>query len=88
MTINKKVLFSERVHAGNRTYYFDVKEAADGTKYLVIDESRHIEGDSYEHKRVMVFQDNLEKFMEGLSKAVNAMTSEVITEDPEDKRSA
>jgi hypothetical protein len=36
----------------------------------------------------MVFQDNLEKFMEGLSKAVNAMTSEVITEDPEDKRSA
>ncbi len=57
-------------------------------QYLVIDESRRTEGDSYEHKRVMVFQDNLEKFMEGLSKAVNAMTSEVITEDPEDKRSA
>jgi len=88
MAINNKVLYSERVHAGNRTYYFDVKEAADGTKYLVIDESRRTEGDSYEHKRVMVFQDNLEKFMEGLSKAVNAMTSEVITEDPEDKRSA
>jgi len=46
MTINMKFLFSERVHAGNRTYYFDVKEAADGTKYLVIDESRRTEGDS------------------------------------------
>jgi len=88
MTINKKVLFSERVHAGNRTYYFDVKEAADGTKYLVIDESRRTEGDSYEHKRVMVFQDNLEKFMEGLTKAVNAMTREVISEEAEDKHSA
>jgi len=65
-----------------------VSEASNGAKYLVIDESRRTEGDSYEHKRVMVFQDNLEKFMEGLSKAVNAMTSEVITEDPEDKRSA
>jgi len=81
MTINKKVLFSERFHAGSRTYYFDVKEAADGTKYLVIDESRHIEGDSYEHKRVMVFQDNLEKFMEGLTKAVTAMTSEDRSKD-------
>ncbi len=88
MTINKKVLFSERVHAGSRIYFFDVSEASNGAKYLVIDESRRTEGDSYEHKRVMVFQDNLEKFMEGLSKAVNAMTSEVITEDPEDKRSA
>ena len=88
MTINKKVLFSERFHAGSRIYFFDVSEASNGAKYLVIDESRRTEGDSYEHKRVMVFQDNLEKFMEGLSKAVNAMTSEVITEDPEDKRSA
>ena len=88
MAIDKKALFSERVFASSRIYFFDVSEASNGAKYLVIDESRRTEGDSYEHKRVMVFQDNLEKFMEGLSKAVNAMTSEVITEDPEDKRSA
>ena len=88
MAINNKVLYSERVHAGSRIYFFDVSEASNGAKHLEIDESRRTEGDSYEHKRVMVFQDNLEKFMEGLSKAVNAMTSEVITEDPEDKRSA
>ena len=87
MTINKKVLFSERFHAGNRTYYFDVKEAADGTKYLVIDESRHTEGDSYEHKRVMVFEDNVAKFMEGLTKAVNAMADQEHSEDGEDKQS-
>jgi len=29
----------------------------------------------------MVFQDNLEKFMEGLTKAANAMTSEDSSED-------
>jgi hypothetical protein len=81
----KKALFSERVFAGSRTYFFDVKEAADGTKYLVIDESRHTEGDAYEHKRVMVFQDNLAKFMEGLTKAVNAMTGEELSKDAADK---
>jgi len=48
MAVNKKELFSERVFAGSRIYFFDVKEATDGTKYLVIDESRHTEGDSYE----------------------------------------
>ncbi len=87
MTINKKVLFSERVHAGNRTYFFDVKGAADGTKYLVIDESRRTEGDSYTHNRVMVFEDNVAKFMEGLTKAVNAMADQEHSEDGEDKQS-
>jgi hypothetical protein len=81
MAVNKKALFSERVFAGSRTYFFDVSEASNGAKYLVIDESKHTEGDTYEHKRVMVFQDNLEKFMEGLTKAVNAMTSEDRSED-------
>ena len=81
MAINNKVLYSERVHAGSRIYFFDVSEASNGAKYLVIDETRHTEGDTYEHKRVMVFQDNLEKFMEGLTKAANAMTSEDSSED-------
>ncbi len=40
MTGEKKELFTERVLAGNRTYFFDVKEAKDGTKYLVISESK------------------------------------------------
>ena len=80
-------LFSERVFAGSRIYFFDVKEATDGTKYLVIDESRHSEGDSYTHNRVMVFEDNIAIFMEGLMKAVNAMALEQHFEDTEDKHS-
>jgi len=87
MAVNRKALFSERVFAGSRTYFFDVKEAADGTKYLVIDESRHSEGDSYTHNRVMVFEDNVAKFMEGLTKAVKAMANEGWSEDAEDKKS-
>jgi hypothetical protein len=87
MAGNRKALFSERVFAGSRIYFFDVKEATDGTKYLVIDESRHSEGDSYTHNRVMVFEDNIAIFMEGLMKAVNAMALEQHFEDTEDKHS-
>lgn len=88
MAGNRKALFSERVFAGSRIYFFDVKEATDGTKYLVIDESRHSEGDSYTHNRVMVFEDNIAIFMEGLMKAVNGMANEEHSEDGEDKQSA
>jgi len=87
MAGNRKELFSERVFAGSRIYFFDVKEATDGAKYLVIDESRHGEGDSYTHNRVMVFEDNVAKFMEGLTKAVNAIPLEQHLEDTEGKKS-
>jgi len=87
MAGNRKALFSERVFAGSRIYFFNVKEATDGTKYLVIDKSRHGEGDSYTHNRVMVFEDNVAKFMEGLTKAVNAIPLEQHIEDTEGKKS-
>ncbi len=42
MTIERKELFSEKLPAGSRTYFFDVKKSADGIKYLVISESRQV----------------------------------------------
>lgn len=65
----KKELFTEKVIAGSRTYFFDVKESKDGTKYLVISESRQA-GSGHEHNRVMVFEENLEAFNEGFKKAI------------------
>ena len=69
MTERRRELFTEKVSAGSRTYFFDVKESADGTKYLVISESRHRGGESYKHNRVMVFQEHIVSFREGLEKA-------------------
>ena len=68
----KKGLFTHRVVAGSRTYFFDVKEAKDGTKYLVISETRQA-GSSYEHSRVMIFQEHLEAFNEGLQQALQSL---------------
>jgi hypothetical protein len=61
-------IFSEKVVTGRRTYYFDVKETKDGAKYLVIGELTQV-GSDLERHRVMVFEESLESFMDGLDKA-------------------
>jgi hypothetical protein len=62
-------IFSEKVVTSRRTYYFDVKETKDKAKYLVIGELTQV-GNELERHRVMVFEESLESFMEGLDKAV------------------
>ncbi|MBC8384323.1 MAG: DUF3276 family protein [Candidatus Cloacimonetes bacterium] len=63
-----KELFTVKIRAGSRTYFFDVKEMKDSNKYLTISESRK-KGDSFEHNRVMIFEEHLKSFSEGLEKA-------------------
>jgi len=69
MQQKRKELFSEKVQAGSRTYFFDVKESREHVKYLVISESRQTNA-GYTHDRVMVFEENLESFSAGLGKAM------------------
>jgi hypothetical protein len=67
----RKTLFSRKVSAGGRTYFFDVKEATSGDKYLVINESRESQdGQSYERNRIMVFEGYLASFYETLKDAI------------------
>ncbi len=68
MSDEKQELFSEKVSAGTRTYFFDVKHSKDNVPYLVISESRQV-GDDHEHHRVMVFEENLKAFCTGFEKA-------------------
>ncbi|MCZ7552511.1 MAG: PUR family DNA/RNA-binding protein [Anaerolineales bacterium] len=65
---NRKELYTERVLAGKRMYYFDVKVSKDGTKYLVISET---EQGKTEHHRIMVFEESIELFIEALQNAVS-----------------
>jgi len=66
----KESLFSKKVHAGNRTYFFDVKESVDGDKYIVMSESKKISENNFEHHKIMIFQEDLDKFANGLTEAI------------------
>jgi len=63
----KKELFKERGPAGSRTYFFDVKEASNGAKYITINEARK-NGDKNEYNRIMIFEDQFVAFTDGFKK--------------------
>lgn len=62
-----KTLFTEKVSAGKRTYFLDVKENHQGTHIFKLTESRKNNGEYIRHS-VMVFQEDFEKIFEALEK--------------------
>ncbi len=67
-----QVMFSTQVKARGRTYFFDVREAKAGGRYLVISESRRTDG-GHERSRVVVFSDQVGQFEEALRRAAQAL---------------
>jgi hypothetical protein len=68
-------LFSRAIKAGDRTYFIDVKEAKNKSKYLTIAESKPAkEGDKkFTRSSVMVFDNQVEKFREAIDEAMKAI---------------
>lgn len=73
MDTEHKEVFSQVVHAGRRSYFFDVKLSSEGKKYLVISESFK-EGNAFKHHRVMIFEEHLPEFAQALWQALHALS--------------
>ena len=70
MDQKKLELFTERVDTNSRHYFFNVKKAENGSKYLIINESRKV-GDEFKRNSIMIFEDDLMKFNKGLKTVTN-----------------
>ncbi|MEM2696028.1 MAG: DUF3276 family protein [Thermoproteota archaeon] len=66
--MERERLYSKKLSAGKRTYFFDIKKGRDGSAYLVITEWTQ----SKKH-RLMVFEDRAEAFMSALQEVVGKM---------------
>lgn len=66
----RKELFSQKIRAGLRTYFFDVKQTKEKSLYLVISETKAV-GTDHEHHRVMIFEEFIEAFMAGFDKTID-----------------
>ena len=62
-----KDLYSEKVPAGKRTYFIDLKEKYNGDRVVKITESRK-NGDEFLRTTVLIFQEDFEKFFDALEK--------------------
>lgn len=65
MQSNDKELASEKVAAGKRTYFIDLKEKHNGDRVIKITESRKNDGE-FVRSTVMIFQEDFDKFFEAL----------------------
>ena len=77
MKEERKNLFSEKVSASGRTYFFDVRESVKGTKYLIVTESKKVK-ERFEQNRVFVFEEDLGLFSEGLKKALDFLKAATV----------
>src|SRR5947209_8708990 len=68
-------LFSAKIAAGKRTYFFDVKRSREGVRYLVLSEAQRA-GTRYEHGRVMIFEEHLKAFIRAFHDALQSLNVE------------
>jgi len=71
----KEELFSKKVKAGRRTYYFDVKENVNNDKYLIISETKAVDFGKQDRFRIMVFPEDIDNFQEAFTDVVNFIKS-------------
>jgi hypothetical protein len=63
-------IFSTKTSTGKRTYFFNIKENRHGDLFLNMVESKKQLDSSFERHSMIVFEEDLETFMEGLKQAV------------------
>lgn len=77
----RKEIFSERVRAGKRTYFFDVKATRSNDYYLTITESKRRykdDGYTYEKHKIFLYKEDFNKFVAALNQTVNHVKEELL----------
>ena len=74
-------VFSKKVRAGKRTYFFDVKATKGDDYYVTITESkkRYEDGGYVKHKRFL-YKEDFNKFSEAFTETVNYVKSDLMPE--------
>jgi len=63
-------VYSERLSAGTRTYFFNIKENRSGDLFLNLVESKKHGETGFERHQVIVFEEDIELFKQEFDKAV------------------
>lgn len=78
---DKMEIYSKRVRAGKRTYFFDVKSTKSNDYYLTITESKRRykeDGFFYEKHKIFLYKEDFEKFISALKDTVDHVKEELM----------
>lgn len=75
-------IYSKRVRAGKRTYFFDVKSTRSNDYYLTITESKRRYRDNgsytYEKHKIFLYKEDFNKFVEALKDSVEYVKTDLL----------
>ncbi len=74
-------IYSQRVRAGKRTYFFDIKSTRSNDYYLTITESRRRykdDGYFYEKHKIFLYKEDFNKFMAALQETIGHVKEELM----------
>lgn len=74
-------IYSKRVKAGKRTYFFDIKTTRANDYYITITESRKKfkeEGHFYEKNKIFLYKEDLNKFLTAMQHTADHIKKELM----------
>lgn len=74
-------IFSKKVRAGKRTYFFDVKATRSNDYYLTITESKRKQKEDnfvFEKHKIFLYKEDFHKFRDALLETVDHITNELL----------
>ena len=75
----REEVFSKKVRAGKRTYFFDVKATRSGDYYLTLTESKkRLEDGVFVKHKIFLYKEDFNKFVRGLNEAVDYVKTELM----------
>jgi hypothetical protein len=74
-------IFSKRIRAGKRTYFFDVRATRTNDYYLTLTESRRFQKDGdfvFEKSKLFIYKEDFDKVVEALQETVDHIKNELM----------
>lgn len=78
---DREEIFSKKIRAGKRTYFFDVKSTRGNDFYITITESKKKQDSGmYVKHKIFLYKEDFNKFMDALNETVGHVKTELMPE--------
>lgn len=79
---SQEEIFSKRVRAGKRTYFFDVKATRNNDYYVTITESKRSKFDdgNFVKMKIHLYKEDFNKFSDGLAETIGHVKTTLLPE--------
>jgi hypothetical protein len=76
---DRQEIFSKKIRAGKRTYFFDVKSTKGNDYFITITESKKkFDEGSYVKHKIFLYKEDFNKFVEALNDTVNHIKTDLM----------